>query len=201
MKNYIQKGKTLPLTAPYDVLSGKGFQIGSIFAVAAFDALSGAAVEGERFGVFDLAKVSAQAWAVGESIYWDNSAKLATNVKGTANLRIGSAVATAANPTSTGHVALEPAGPVRVVAGQATTIAAIDTIVTGLASLVAVVASLDSDPVDDPEWVTASIGDQAGTPAAGSFLLKTWKNTSGSDPTPTAATTFSKKVNWIAYGY
>lgn len=201
MKTFVQPGDVLSLTAPYDVTSGKGFQIGALFAVAQFDALSGAAVEGLRKGVLDLAKVSAQAWAVGESIYWDNSAKLATNVKGTANLRIGTAVAVAANPTSTGRLVLEPVGPARRVAGQASTVAAVDTIVTGLALLTSVVATLDSDPVDDPEWVTASIGDQAGTPAAGSFLLKTWKNTSGSDPTPTAATTFSKKVNWIAEGY
>ncbi len=85
--------------------------------------------------------------------------------------------------------------------GQATTVAASDTIVTGLSTLVSVVATLDSDPVDDPEWVSASIGDQAGAPAAGSFLLKTWKNTGGTDPTPAAATTFSKKVNWMAWGY
>ena len=31
----------------------------------------------------------------------------------------------------------------------------------------------------------------------GSFLLKTWKNTSGSDPTPLAATSFGAKINWI----
>lgn len=86
------------------------------------------------------------------------------------------------------------------VGGQATTVAAVDTIVTGLGTLVYVNATFDSDPVDDPEFVSASIGDQVGTPAAGSFLLKTWKNTSGSDPTPLAATTFSKKVNWMAYG-
>jgi hypothetical protein len=84
--------------------------------------------------------------------------------------------------------------------GQSTTVAASDTIVTGLTKLSMVVACLNDDPGDDPEWVTASIGDQAGTPAAGSFLLKTWKNTSGTDPTPVAATTFSKKVNWIAIG-
>jgi hypothetical protein len=91
--------------------------------------------------------------------------------------------------------------PARTVTGQSTTVAASDTIVTGLAKVIAVVATLDSDPVDDPEWVSASIGDQAGTPAAGSFLLKTWKNTGGTDPTPAAATTFSKKVNWVAIGY
>lgn len=90
---------------------------------------------------------------------------------------------------------------VRVVAGQATTVTASDTIATGLSMLISVVATEDSDPIDDPEWVSASIGDQAGSPAAGSFLLKTWKNTSGTDPTPVAASTFGKKVNWLAYGY
>ena len=91
-------------------------------------------------------------------------------------------------------------GGQRVATGQATTVGASDTIVTGLATVVAVVACLDADPTDDPEWVSASIGDQAGTPAAGSFFLKTWKNTGGTDPTPAAATTFTKKVNWIAIG-
>jgi len=89
----------------------------------------------------------------------------------------------------------------RMVEGQKTTVTASDTIVTGLSQVLTVVASFDSDPVDDPEFVSASIGDQAGTPAAGSFLLKTWKNTGGTDPTPLAATTFSKKVNWVAWGY
>lgn len=89
----------------------------------------------------------------------------------------------------------------RFVAGQSTTATASDTIATGLSKVVGVVASLDSDPTDNPEWVSSSIGDQSAAPVAGSFLLKTWQNTSGSDPTPTAATTFSKKVNWIAFGY
>jgi hypothetical protein len=84
--------------------------------------------------------------------------------------------------------------------GQATTVTATDTIATGLNTVVAVVASFDDSPVDDPEFVSATIGDQAGTPVAGSFILKTWKNTGGTDPTPLAATTFSKKVNWIAIG-
>ena len=88
----------------------------------------------------------------------------------------------------------------KVARGQATTVTAADTIVTGLATVVAVVACLDSDPVDDPFMCSATIGDQAGSPAAGSFILKTWKNTGGTDPTPAAATTFSKKANWIAIG-
>jgi len=90
--------------------------------------------------------------------------------------------------------------PLVVKYGQHTTVAASDTVVTGLATVVAVIASLDSDPTDNPFMVSASIGNQSGAPAAGSILLKTWQNTSGSDPTPTAATTFSKVVNWVAIG-
>lgn len=101
---------------------------------------------------------------------------------------------------SGGGVDLGGGTPKRIVWGQSTTVAASDTIVTGLGTLVAVIACLNDDPSDDPEWVSASIGDQVGAPAAGSFLLKTWKNTGGTDPTPAAATTFSKKVNWIAIG-
>lgn len=83
--------------------------------------------------------------------------------------------------------------------GQHTTVAASDTVVTGLATVVAVVAQLDDDPVDGCMHVTSSIGNQAGAPAAGSIYLKTWKSTDA-DATLIAATTFGKKVNWIAIG-
>jgi hypothetical protein len=91
------------------------------------------------------------------------------------------------------------AGGYKLARGQHTTVTATDTVVTGLATVVSIVASLDSDPGDDPFLVSATIGDQAGAPAAGSVIIKTWK-TDGTDPTPTAAATFSKKVNWIAIG-
>jgi hypothetical protein len=88
----------------------------------------------------------------------------------------------------------------RLARGQFTTVTAADTVVTGLATVVSVVVSLDSDPVDTAQWTTGTIGDQAGSPAAGSVIIKTWGNTGGTDPTPIAATTFSKKVNYIAIG-
>ena len=88
----------------------------------------------------------------------------------------------------------------KVARGQKTTVTAADTVVTGLVTVVAVIATLESDPVDDPFMCSAQIGDQAGTPAAGSVIIKTWKNTGGTDPTPLAATTFGKKVNWVAIG-
>ena len=88
----------------------------------------------------------------------------------------------------------------KVARGQHTTVDENDTVVTGLATVVAVVASLNDDPVAGCQFVTASIGDQAGAPAAGSVLIKTWKATAAGDTALIAASTFSKKVNWIAIG-
>lgn len=108
MKNYVQDGDTLSLVAPYDRLSGQGMLVGSIFGVAAVDALSGASVEVDVDGVFDIEKVSAQAWTAGALIYWDDTAKNATSVS-TSNKLIGVAVQAAANPSSTGRVRLNGA--------------------------------------------------------------------------------------------
>ncbi len=91
-------------------------------------------------------------------------------------------------------------GVLPVAYGQATTVDENDTIVTGLARLTGVIAVLNDAPVAGCQFVTADIGDQAGAPAAGSFLLKTWKSTATADTAQIAATTFSKKVNWIAIG-
>lgn len=108
MKNYVQDGDTLDLLAPYDVLSGAGFKVGSIIAIAVADALSGAAVQGVTEGVYDVKKTSAQAWTVGAKIYWDDTAKEFTSVS-TSNTLVGAATAIAANPSSTGYVKLDGA--------------------------------------------------------------------------------------------
>lgn len=106
MKNHVQKGEVLTLAAPYDVLSGGGLKVGSIFAVASGDALTGAAVEGVTCGVFDLPKASAQAWTQGQKVYWDDTAKLATSTA-SGNSLIGVATEPAANPSAIGRVRLD----------------------------------------------------------------------------------------------
>ena len=78
MKNYVQPGNTITLTAPYAVTSGDGLLIGSIFGVAAGTAAVGEAVEAALTGVYDLKKVASQAWAAGDKVYWDNTAREAT---------------------------------------------------------------------------------------------------------------------------
>lgn len=108
MKNYIQPGNVMPLTAPYAVSSGGGLLVGSMFGVAAADADNGAAVEAQVTGVFELKKTSAQAWTQGAKIYWDNTAKECTTVS-TSNTLIGAAASAAANPSATGLVRLNGA--------------------------------------------------------------------------------------------
>jgi len=88
----------------------------------------------------------------------------------------------------------------RVVFGTHTTVAAADTVVTGLAVVLMVIAGWETLIADANYNVQAQKGDQAGTPAAGSIVIRTFK-TDGTDPTPVAADAFSKLVNWIAIGY
>lgn len=108
MKNAVQEGNVLTLTAPYAVLSGEGALVGSIFGVAATDVANGVAGEFQVVGVFNLKKTSALAISVGDLIYWDNTAK-EVNKTATGNKLIGVATAAAANPSSTVSVRLNGA--------------------------------------------------------------------------------------------
>lgn len=105
MKNYVQEGNALTLTAPYAVSAGDGFKVGSIIAIAAGDAENAAEVVGYTRGVFTVAKTSAQAWTVGALVYWDNTNKVFTT-SSSSNTLAGVAMAVAANPSSTGVVRL-----------------------------------------------------------------------------------------------
>ena len=91
MKNYVQPGNTITLTAPYAVASGDGLLVGSIFGVASGTAALGETVEAALTGVYDLKKVASQAWAAGDKVYWDNTAREATKTT-TSNTLIGVAV-------------------------------------------------------------------------------------------------------------
>ena len=106
MRTFIQAGEVLSLTAPYAVASGAPFKVGAFIGIATNAAASGGAVEANMEGVFTVPKVSAQAWAVGDKIYWDDTAKLMTTVP-TSNTLVGAATAAAANPSATGQAYLD----------------------------------------------------------------------------------------------
>ncbi len=108
MKNYVQKGENLTLTAPYAVASGAGVKIGLIFGVAAGAAANGATVDVVTEGVFTLPKVSTDVLAVGAAVYWDDTAKLITSTT-SGNTKVGVAVTAAANPSGTVNVRLNGA--------------------------------------------------------------------------------------------
>src|SRR5581483_582560 len=113
-KNFVQPGSQLTITAPTGgVTSGVGVLVESLFGVALGTASAGASCDIATEGVWDLAKTSAQAWAVGDKIYWDNANARCDNVA-TAGFRlIGVAVAAVANPSSTGRVRLNENGAPR----------------------------------------------------------------------------------------
>jgi len=88
MKNFVQPGSTITLTAPYAVTSGDGLLVVSVFGVAAGIAALGEAVEAALVGVYDLKKVASQAWVAGDKIYWVFTARQTTETL-TANTLIG----------------------------------------------------------------------------------------------------------------
>lgn len=199
MKNYKGTGGIVTVAAPEDADSGEFLIKGGIHGVAGITVLSGADVPLHREGIYSLPKATGTAWVAGDRLFWDTATKKFTK-DSTKRPVPAVAHAAAASGDTTGEVLLGAEGGLRYVGGQVTTATASDTVVTGLATVVACGAGLDDSPIDDPMLATASLGDQAGAPAAGSILVKTWKNTGGTDPTPAAATNFSKKVNWWALG-
>src|SRR5262245_58365351 len=108
-RNYIQPGKTMTFTAPEQRNAGQGCLIGALFGVSLQTVANGAVGEFGIEGVWELTKVSAQAWTAGALIYWDNTAKNCTTTS-TSNTRIGVAAAAAANPSATGQVRLNGMG-------------------------------------------------------------------------------------------
>lgn len=110
MNNFIQPGETLTLTTDRAVSSGGGFLAGAIFGVATATYANGDAGEFNTCGVYELTKTSAQAWTVGQKIYWDNT-NYRCDSDGTVGQLIGVATAVAANPSSTGYVKLSEGVP------------------------------------------------------------------------------------------
>jgi predicted RecA/RadA family phage recombinase len=113
MKTFVQEGDVIAVTVAsgsdeIDLSSGDGYLIGSLFGIVVADAAIGETVQLQTEGVFDIAKTSAEAWTVGQKIYWNNATRKCTSTAG-GNKQIGVATAVAANPSSTGRVLLTAA--------------------------------------------------------------------------------------------
>lgn len=113
MKNYIQDGETVDMTATADVTSGQGVKKGVLFGVAVASVKSGETMSLKTTGCVSLPKVNAQAWAEGAAVYWDNGNGRCTTASA-GNLLIGCALAAAANPSAEGTVRLNGSAPAAV---------------------------------------------------------------------------------------
>lgn len=105
MRNFVQPGENLTLTAPAAVVSGQPVKIGRIVGIATGDAPASGEVVLVTVGVFDLPKVAAEALAAGDPIYLRASDNLVTGVA-SGNTLIGVATAPSANPSATARVRL-----------------------------------------------------------------------------------------------
>jgi predicted RecA/RadA family phage recombinase len=107
MKNYIQPGNIITVTAPTGgVTSGAGLLVGNLFGIATADATAGADVEIATTGVFDLPKAANATFTEGQRISW-NLATAQTVTPASGMIPIGIATESAANGTTTARIRLD----------------------------------------------------------------------------------------------
>jgi predicted RecA/RadA family phage recombinase len=105
-QNYVSRGHAITIDAsPVTAPGGSGILVGALFGVSVSDAVTGSEVVLCVTGVWTLPKVSALAIAVGDVVYWDNTAMLVDETSA-GNTLIGIAVSVAANPSPTVDVRL-----------------------------------------------------------------------------------------------
>ncbi|HHG90232.1 MAG TPA: DUF2190 family protein [Devosia sp.] len=107
MKNYIQAGKVITVTAPMaGIASGDALVVDNIFGVAAADAAAGENVEIGTLGVYELPKLSSAAFDQGDGVAWDsNTGKVVAPATGM--FPIGIVIEAADNGTATVKVRLD----------------------------------------------------------------------------------------------
>ena len=107
MMNYLGESDELIAVAPAPVMSGQPLLLGSAFGVVVRGAAQGRHLRLLLKGCFRLPKNFAEAWSIGNPLFWDNTNAVVT-VASAGNTRIGVAIAAAANPSSVGNVRLNP---------------------------------------------------------------------------------------------
>lgn len=122
MKNYLHEGQILKFTAGANYSSGDPVVLGAMVGIVLADVLSGAVGQALVKKVVSVSKVSAQAWAMGQRVYWDASLALFTTLQDADTVYAGVAAAAASNPSGTGELLLAGVG-----APQAAVVAAVAT--------------------------------------------------------------------------
>jgi predicted RecA/RadA family phage recombinase len=107
MKNFIQRGDVITVTAPTGgVTCGQGVLVGNLFGVAATTAAEDESVEIATVGVYELPKLVSAVIAAGTRVAWDNTAKQVV-LPATGMVPIGIATVAAGNGVAIVRVRLD----------------------------------------------------------------------------------------------
>ena len=98
MQNYTQAGNTLTITATADTASGAPVQLGKLFGFAVGAASAGQPLDVITTGVFTSPKVEADAFAVGDAVYFSAADGMTATADG--NTEVGYATEAAAAGTA-----------------------------------------------------------------------------------------------------
>lgn len=105
--NYIQPGLHLTVVSPAGgTIAGQMYKVGSIIGVAQTTTNAGENVALSTEEVYEVPKVSAQAWAVGDPLYFVVASRNLTNVTATGHFLVGVATEVALNPSAVGRARL-----------------------------------------------------------------------------------------------
>jgi len=144
--------------------------------------------------------------ALGNEVYVDATGRVQPAVASDGYYRLGIALEDTAGAGNliyvllhgyqdAGNVVVAPAAAGYLLkAAQHTTVNAVDTVASGMTTILSAIAVMDSDPITaEAEFATCEI---SGT----DIKIKTWELNEAAPNTLVAATTFSKKVNYIIIG-
>lgn len=115
MKNYVQEGSIIAVTAAADISSGDPVLVGNLFGVATADADSGATVQIATRGVFTLPKKSTDTIDQGQVVYFNDTDKITETA--TSSYRVGVATAAAGNGATTVKVRLDGVATIQEAGG------------------------------------------------------------------------------------
>lgn len=107
--NRFSDGSPVEITVPSGgCVSGKGVLINGVFCIPETTGNVGDTVAAHLVGIWDITSDTGTAWAFGDVIYWDNTAKVATKTT-TSNTKIGQCMAAKTSAAVTGRVRIQPA--------------------------------------------------------------------------------------------
>jgi predicted RecA/RadA family phage recombinase len=105
MKNYVAKGDIIDLVAAGAITSGTPVVMTDVVGVPLISGVSGDTIPCAVEGIYELTKLTGEAWTLGQKVYWDPGAVKCTTTAG-ALKQIGNASAAALSGDVIGRVKL-----------------------------------------------------------------------------------------------